>query len=139
CRLKADVVERDEREAALRNVLNYGHTVGHAIEAASAYSTYTHGEAVSLGMAAEARLAHRLGIADVSTMTRQERLLTALGPPNRTPALDQDAVLAAMTRDKKARDGKLPFVLAPDIGTFRLVYDVSPADVRAVLAEIETA
>jgi len=139
CRLKADVVERDEREAALRNVLNYGHTVGHAIEAASAYSTYTHGEAVSLGMVAEARLAHRLGIANVSTVARQERILAALGLPIRMPALDRDAVLTAMTRDKKARDGKLPFVLAPEIGTFRLVYDVSPADVRAVLAEIETA
>ncbi len=139
CRLKADVVERDEREAALRNVLNYGHTVGHAIEAASAYATYTHGEAVSLGMVAEARLARRLGIAGADTVARQERLLAALGLPIRMPALDWDSVLAAMTRDKKARDGRLPFVLAPTIGTFRLVYDVNPADVRAVLGEIEAA
>src|SRR5204863_5715545 len=72
CRLKADVVERDEREAQLRNVLNYGHTIGHAIEAASGYATYTHGEAVSLGMVAEARLAGRLGIANGDALARQE-------------------------------------------------------------------
>jgi 3-dehydroquinate synthase len=137
CRLKASVVERDEREADLRAVLNYGHTIGHALEAASGYATYTHGEAVSLGMVAEARLARRLGIADAPTLERQERLLAALGLPVRTALLDPPAVLAAMTRDKKARDGRLPFVLAPAIGSFRLVYDVSPDDVRAVLEEIQ--
>lgn len=139
CRLKADVVERDEREAELRNVLNYGHTIGHAIEAASGYAAYTHGEAVSLGMVAEARLARRLGIADAETLARQERLLAALGLPIRMRPLDGDAVLAAMTRDKKSRDGRVPFVLAPRIGAFRLVYDVKPADVRAVLDDLQAA
>lgn len=139
CRLKADVVERDEREAELRNVLNYGHTIGHAIEAASGYAAYTHGEAVSLGMVAEAHLAHRLGIANGETLARQERLLAALGLPIRMPPLDGDAVLTAMTRDKKARDGRLPFVLAPTIGAFRLVYDVKPDDVRAVLDDVSRA
>jgi 3-dehydroquinate synthase len=139
CRLKANVVERDEREAELRNVLNYGHTIGHAIEAASGYAAYTHGEAVSLGMVAEAHLAHRLGIANGETLARQERLLAALGLPIRMRPLDGDAVLTAMTRDKKARDGRLPFVLAPAIGAFRLVYDVKPDDVRAVLDEVSGA
>ena len=137
CRLKAHVVERDEREAELRAVLNYGHTIGHALEAASGYAAYTHGEAVSLGMTAEARLARRLGIADAETVERQERLLAALGLPVRMTPLDHDAVLSAMSRDKKARDGRLPFVLAPAIGSFRLVHDVRAADVRAVLEEIQ--
>src|SRR5215813_2543091 len=75
CRIKASVVERDEREAELRHVLNYGHTIGHAIEAATGYARYTHGEAVSLGIVAEARLARRLGIADDETTRRQERML----------------------------------------------------------------
>jgi 3-dehydroquinate synthase len=138
CRLKASVVERDEREAELRAVLNYGHTIGHALEAASGYATYTHGEAVALGMVAEARLARRLGIADGDALDRQERLLAALGLPIRMRPLDARPVLAAMSRDKKARDGRLPFVLAPAIGSYRLVYDVKPEDVSAVLEEIQS-
>lgn len=137
CRLKASVVERDEREAELRAVLNYGHTIGHALEAASGYAVYTHGEAVSLGMAAEARLARRLGLAGAETVERQERLLAAVGLPIRMAPLDHGAVLAAMSRDKKARDGRLPFVLAPAIGSFRFVHDVRADDVRAVLEEIQ--
>src|SRR5215470_4186356 len=133
CRLKAAVVERDEREAELRHVLNYGHTIGHALEAATKYVRFTHGEAVSLGIAAEARLANRLGVCDAKTASRQALLLEALGLPTRLPAVDADAVLAALRRDKKARDGRVPFVLAPSIGSFRLVYDVAEADIRAVL------
>jgi 3-dehydroquinate synthase len=139
CRLKAAVVERDEQEADLRAVLNYGHTIGHALETVTGYDRFTHGEAVSLGIVAEARLAGRLGLADPETVARQERLLDALGLPTRIPPLDVDALLGAMSRDKKARDGRVPFVLAPRIGAFRLVYDVSPADVRAVIAGLHAA
>jgi 3-dehydroquinate synthase len=133
CRLKASVVERDEREADLRQVLNYGHTIGHAIEAVTGFRQWTHGEAVSLGIVAEARLARRLGLASDETVTRQERLLAAVGLPTVLPGLDPEAVLAAVGRDKKSRDGRIPFVLAPSIGSFRLVYDVVADDVRAVL------
>src|SRR5207248_11260733 len=134
CRLKASVVERDEREAELRHVLNYGHTIGHALEAATGYTRYAHGEAVSLGIVAEARLARRLGLASDDTVARQERLLLAVGLPVTAEAIDTDAVVAAIGRDKKARDGRVPFVLAPRIGAFRLVFDVPAADIRAVLA-----
>jgi 3-dehydroquinate synthase len=134
CRLKAGVVERDEREAELRQVLNYGHTIGHALEAATGYARWTHGEAVALGMIAEARLAGRLGMAARATVERQERLVGAVGLPTRATGLDTEAVLAAISRDKKAREGRVPFVLAPEIGTFRLVFDVPAAEVRAVLA-----
>src|SRR5947207_7610385 len=133
CRLKASVVERDEREAELRHVLNYGHTIGHALEAATGYARLTHGEAVSLGIVAEARLARRLGIAGAETVARQEQMLDALGLPVRDAAIDVEAVVAAIGRDKKARDGRVPFVLAPRIGAFRLVFDVPAADIRAVL------
>lgn len=138
CRLKAGVVERDEREAQLRHVLNHGHTIGHAIEAATGYETWTHGEAVALGMAAEARLAHRLGIADTATVSRTEQLLVRLGLPVRMPRLDSGRVVAAIAHDKKARDGRVPFVLAPRIGVFEIVYDVPDSAVRAVLEEIAT-
>jgi len=136
CRLKAAVVERDEREAELRHVLNYGHTIGHALEAATGYDRFAHGEAVALGIVAEARLARRLGVTDDETVTRQVRLLEALGLPVRAPAIDVEPVVAAMTHDKKAKDGRVPFVLAPRIGGFRLVYDVPTAEVRAVVASL---
>jgi len=136
CRLKAGVVERDERESALRHVLNYGHTIGHALEAATGYARFAHGEAVALGIVAEARLAGRLGVASPETVLRQERLLAAVGLPVRASAIDADRVLATITRDKKARDGRVPFVLAPRIGAFQVQYDVPWDLVRAVLGEL---
>jgi 3-dehydroquinate synthase len=137
CRLKAEVIERDPEETGeLRFALNYGHTIGHALETATGYARWTHGEAVSLGIVAEARLAHRLGMADAATVARQAALLAAVGLPVRAGALDVDAVLGAITRDKKARDGRIPFVLAPRLGSFRVVYDVPPAEVRAALREL---
>src|SRR5881296_896298 len=136
CRLKAAVVERDEREAELRHVLNYGHTIGHALEAATGYTRYAHGEAVSLGIVAEARLARRLGIAGDETTTRQERMLETLGLPVRAPSIDVEPIVSAMARDKKAKDGRVPFVLSPRIGAFLIVYDVPTTDIRAVIASL---
>jgi 3-dehydroquinate synthase len=137
CRLKAAVIQRDpEEKGEWRFSLNYGHTIGHALEAATRFDTWTHGEAVSLGIVAEARLAERLGLADAATSRRQEALLDAVGLPIRGARVDPEAVLAAIAHDKKARDGRVPFVLAPSIGAFRVVYDVPPADVRAALASI---
>jgi 3-dehydroquinate synthase len=136
CRLKAWVVERDEKEAELRAVLNYGHTIGHALETVTRYETLTHGEAVALGMVAEARIAERRGLASSETTRRQEALLAALRLPVRMAGIDPEAVLAAIGHDKKSRDGRVPFVLAPTIGTFRLVHDVTADDVRAALADL---
>lgn len=138
CRLKACVVERDEREAELRAVLNYGHTIGHALEAVTRFGRWTHGEAVSLGIVAEARLAERRGLAASETTVRQERLLAALGLPTRLDGVDPAAVVAAVARDKKARDGRVPFVLAPAIGRFRLVFDVTAGEIAAVLQALST-
>src|SRR2546430_1338386 len=92
CRLKASVIERDpEEKSELRYALNYGHTIGHALEAVTGFERWTHGEAVSLGIVAEARLARRLGLADAATATRQERLLAAVGLPVRADGLDVQA------------------------------------------------
>jgi 3-dehydroquinate synthase len=136
CRLKADVIARDEREAELRAVLNYGHTIGHALEAATGFTRWTHGEAVALGMTAEAWLARRLGMASPELVARQERLLITLGLPVRMPPLDVESVLKAIGHDKKARDGRVPFVLPPALGSFRLVHDVTLDDVRAVVTDL---
>jgi 3-dehydroquinate synthase len=136
CRIKASVVERDEREAELRNVLNYGHTIGHAVEAVTGYARWTHGEAVSLGIVAEARLAERLGVAAPETTARQVSLLRAAGLPVAGSGADPAAVVEAMGRDKKARDGRVPFVLAPEIGSFRVVFDVPPTAILETLKEL---
>ena len=136
CRLKAQVVERDEREAELRWVLNYGHTIGHALEVATGFRRWVHGEAVSLGIAAESRLAQRLGIASGETAERQLRLLSAVGLPVKGLEVDPTTVMDALTRDKKSRDGQVSFVFAPEIGSFRIVPDVPPAAVLEVLKEL---
>jgi len=136
CRLKASVVERDEQEAELRAVLNYGHTIGHAVEAVTGYARWTHGEAVSLGIAAEARLAERLGVGSRETAVRQIELLRAVGLPVRDSGAAPLAVLEALGRDKKAREGRVPFVLAPAIGRFTVVFDVPREAVLETLQEL---
>jgi 3-dehydroquinate synthase len=139
CRIKAAVVERDEQEAELRWVLNYGHTVGHALEAATDFTRWAHGEAVALGIAAESDLAERLGLAAPVTRERQIRLLHAVGLPVAGLGAEPAAVIEALSRDKKARDGRVPFVLSPEIGRYQLVFDVPTAEIRATLDRLAAA
>jgi 3-dehydroquinate synthase len=138
CELKADVVSRDEREeTGLRAVLNFGHTIGHAIEAVAGYGgAYQHGEAVAVGMVAEARLARRLGWVDVDVVERIIALLARFGLPTTAPGLDPDRLIEAMGRDKKNQGGRLRFVLPRRIGFVELTDAATEADVRAALAEI---
>jgi 3-dehydroquinate synthase len=140
CRLKADVVERDERETTgLRAVLNYGHTFCHAIEAVTGYGEYLHGEAVSIGMMCAARLAAAMGRIDTAFITRQKSLLTALHLPLETPTVDDEQLLAAMQHDKKVEHGRLRFVLPTRLGHVELVGGVDPALARAALREEDQA
>ena len=136
CRLKASVVERDEQEAELRHVLNYGHTIGHAIEAITGYQRFAHGEAVSLGIAAEAGIAERLGVAKPGLRARQLAVLNALGLPVRGVGEPPERVIEALSRDKKSKDGRVPFILSPEIGAFRLVYDVPRVTILEAIADL---
>jgi 3-dehydroquinate synthase len=134
CELKAQVVAADERElTGQRAVLNYGHTFCHALETITGYGEYLHGEAVSLGMLCASRLAERLGRVDQKFTQRQRKLLKTLKLPVEFPAVDEDALLAAMSHDKKVEHGKLRFVLPTRMGHVELVGDVPAADVRAAL------
>lgn len=134
CRLKADVVEQDEREeTGLRAILNYGHTFGHALETLTGYGTYLHGEAVAIGMLCASRLAERLGRVDAQFTARQHGLLKSLGLPIDLPDLDPEQVLATMLHDKKTEHGRLRIVLPTRMGHVELVGDVAAADVRAAL------
>lgn len=136
CRLKAQVVERDEQDTELRWSLNYGHTIGHALEAATGFGRWAHGEAVSLGIVVEARLAERLGISRPATTDRQLGLLGAAGLPVTGLRTEPTAVVEALSRDKKSRDGRLSFVFAPEIGSFRLVSEVPKEAVLQVLKDL---
>jgi 3-dehydroquinate synthase len=135
CRLKADVVEKDEREeTGLRAVLNYGHTFAHAFETVSGYGVWLHGEAVAVGMVCASRLAERLSLIDGEVTQRQIDLLERfLLPRYPQPDWSPDELLAVMQRDKKAQAGKLRFVLPTRLGEVRLVSDVPESLVRAVL------
>jgi len=116
-RLKAYVVERDEREQGLRRVLNFGHTVGHALEKVTGYSRLLHGEAVAIGMVVAARLSERLGLCGPDVAPRIQTLLTALGLSTMVPQdVDPAAVIDAVTYDKKAHGDKVVFVLTEDVG-----------------------
>ena len=137
---KARVVAADERESGERIVLNYGHTIGHGIEAAARYRALTHGEAVAVGMTLEARLAVRLGVCDAGLLERQTALLERAGLPVGLAGLgaatpDPAAVLAAMAHDKKARTGRLRFVLPASIGRTVVRDDVPPTLLEEVLAD----
>jgi 3-dehydroquinate synthase len=138
CRLKADVVEQDERETTgLRAVLNYGHTFAHAIEAEAGYGEFLHGEAVAIGMVAASQLAERLGRVDAELTARQRALLTQLGLPVALPTLDPAVLLAAMRLDKKVAHGRLRFVLPTRMGQVELVSDVPEEHVLAVLQGVD--
>ena len=134
CRLKADVVEQDERETTgLRASLNYGHTFGHAFEAIGEYEALLHGEAVAAGMRCAMQLAVRLGRVDEAVYARQEALLESLGLLVEPLEADGDEILRLMYRDKKVAAGKLRFILPDRIGHVELVGDVPEADVLASL------
>lgn len=138
CELKASVVSRDEREeTGLRAVLNFGHTVGHAIEAVAGYDgPYQHGEAVAVGMVAEARLAERIGWIGPDVTARLRGLLDRLGLPTSAPDLDPGRLLDAMARDKKNRGGRIRFVLPRSIGRVELTDAAGAEEVTAVLMKI---
>ena len=132
------IVEQDEREeTGLRMVLNYGHTVGHALEALSGYRRWLHGEAVAIGMAAAGRLAVRLGWTDAGAAERQEALLEGVGLPTRFSGVDPREIVDALRHDKKARDGRVPFVLMKSVGRAEVCHDVPMDTVLQVLQEIQ--
>jgi 3-dehydroquinate synthase len=137
CRLKADVVEKDERETnGLRAALNYGHTFGHAFETAGGYSLLRHGEAVAIGMSCAARLAVSLGRIDDALARRQDGLLERLGLPTRIPAeLAGREFVELMRRDKKSVGGKLRFVLPSRLGHVELVDGVPESLAAEVIEE----
>jgi 3-dehydroquinate synthase len=129
---KALVVSRDERERGPRAILNYGHTAGHALEAASRFRV-SHGRAVAFGMRVAARIAQSMELCGNRLVEAQDAMLEAYGLPDRPPRIDPDRILAAIPRDKKARRGKVAWVMPRRLGHAEPGHAVAPALVRRVV------
>lgn len=135
CEIKATVVAKDEREHNLRAILNFGHTFGHAIEAATAYETYLHGEAVGLGMLMAADLSRRLGLIDASIKDRIHDILTRAALPTEAPRIGAAKALELMQMDKKVLAGTVRLVLLEKLGRSIVTGDYSQAALEATLKE----
>jgi 3-dehydroquinate synthase len=122
--VKSDVVSADERETGLRRILNYGHTVGHALESATRYRRFLHGEAVGWGMIAAARLAREMDLLGAADSGRIVRLVLRVGPLPALPQMQPERLIERMRGDKKVRGGKLHFVLPRRIGDVEVRDDV---------------
>jgi len=134
CQAKAEVVSQDEKEAGLRAILNYGHTIGHAVESLTGYRLVNHGEAVGIGMVAAGEIALKLQMWTEEEAQRQNSLIEKTGLPTEIPAqLENDAILESLQTDKKVKAGKVRFVLPTGIGEVEVSDRVSPEIARLVL------
>ncbi|MFP4133972.1 MAG: 3-dehydroquinate synthase [Halothece sp.] len=138
CQAKADVVSQDEKEGGLRAILNYGHTLGHAIESLTGYSLVNHGEAVAIGMAVAGKIAVEMGYWSEQESQRQDQLILKAGLPKTVPSmLEIEDILEALKSDKKVKDGKVRFVLPPKIGTATVTDEVSPETLTEVIQQCQ--
>lgn len=135
CRIKADVIKRDEREGDLRRILNFGHTVGHALEAVTGYSRFLHGEAVGHGMRAASLIAERMRLLPVEDRNAIEEAIGRVGPLPRANNLALDGIISAMHHDKKAERGQIALVLPVAIGRVVIRSDAPLRIIRSALRE----
>jgi 3-dehydroquinate synthase len=131
--IKARVVSADEREAGLREILNFGHTFGHALESVTKYRRFQHGEAVAWGMMCAALLGHEIGVTSADEVSRVVALIRRIAPLPKWPTAPAESLLDAMHSDKKSRGGKIRFVLSPRIGQAQSYNSVSLDAVKRVL------
>jgi 3-dehydroquinate synthase len=136
CALKARIVEVDEIEKGRRAWLNYGHTLGHALEAYHRYQGYLHGEAIAIGMVAAARLAFALGYCSKQTYERQYSLIAKSGLPVNGKNENIEKLIELIKVDKKSRKGELNFILTPQIGRARICRNLRPFSVRQVIRTV---
>jgi 3-dehydroquinate synthase len=137
CRIKARIVHEDETERGMRVVLNYGHTIGHAIEASSGYGRFLHGEAIAIGMDGAARIGAVLGVTDEEFVARQAALIDAYGLPRRWSEMRVAEVMAALAMDKKRASGVMRFILASEPGCASVRDGVDERVVVRVLEELK--
>jgi 3-dehydroquinate synthase len=136
CRIKAEVVSADERESGLRRILNFGHTVGHALEAVTKYKQFRHGEAIGYGMLAALNIGVARGITPKSLLDEVEALIAKLGPLPSVSEISAKDVFAAISRDKKVVAGTLHFIAAADRGKTVELKDVTEKEIKAAVRRI---
>ena len=134
-RIKADVVSADERESDLRRILNFGHTVGHAIEAETEYARFLHGEAIAWGMLSATRIAELLGLLDNEASERIRRTVCRFGPLPSARDLDPDRLISRLASDKKTLQGKVHFVLPVTIGEVMIVSGIEARVIRQAIVD----
>jgi 3-dehydroquinate synthetase len=135
--IKADIVSQDVRETkGIRSILNYGHTVGHAIESVTGYDSFLHGEAVSIGMMAAAHLSNKMGFLDDDSLLRHEEVLKSFGLPVSCHGLSVDQVMSRIQVDKKTSGGDVKWVLLESIGKAITNVNVPNRLVKEVLDDI---
>lgn len=136
CTIKARVVEQDEKEKGLRMILNYGHTIGHALEMLTNFSVYKHGEAVAIGMMTAAKIAYKQGLLNKGALVRQENLLRQIGLPTLIEEkVEIEEILTALLRDKKVVNNKIRFVLPKELGKVIITDRVPSHVVHEALTE----
>ncbi len=135
CEIKAAIVAADEREAGERALLNFGHTFGHAIESATGYGTWLHGEAVAVGMALAARFSERTGRLPAGDAERLVGLLRRLGLPVHTPRIARETWVEFMGRDKKNEAGRVTLILLERLGRATIVKDTAPGVLERFLED----
>lgn len=139
CQAKADVVSKDEKEAGLRAILNYGHTVAHAVESLTGYSVVNHGEAVAIGMVAAGEIAVKLGMWQAEEVQRQNVLIEKAGLPTKLPAgLDIAKIIQSLQLDKKVKAGKVRFILPTQIGAVIITDEVPEEVIHEVLQQMKS-
>ena len=134
--IKAQVVSNDERETGTRALLNYGHTIGHALEASTEYGRFMHGEGVSVGMMGAARISQRMGMISQEIVDQQERLLERFNLPTSAPGVSLDGVFQAMSLDKKTEGGVNRWVLLEDVGKAVVRHDIPRDLVEETVREL---
>lgn len=135
CEIKADVVSRDEREKGVRAILNYGHTIGHAIETETGYKRYLHGEAIAIGMNVEARISELMGLLDKEDALRIKAVIDSYGLPSFfLEGMNVDHLITHMLVDKKIEAGEMRFVLPIRIGEVKIKNGISIEVIKEALS-----
>jgi 3-dehydroquinate synthase len=135
CEIKARIVEKDEKESNLRKLVNYGHTIGHALETLTNYKKYSHGEAIAIGMIVEGLIANKIGFLSKKELTKQNNLIKKAGLPTKIPNINTNQLIKELKKDKKVVGGKIEFVLLKSIGTAEYSINASNTIIKESIEE----
>jgi len=133
CRIKAQIVEQDEKETGIRAILNFGHTIGHAIEAVAGYDKFMHGEAVSVGMVYESLIAKEMGLVDYDYIELLRTTLERAKLPTEIKGIDTEKLIQKMFHDKKNENNGITFVLPTDYGKVDIFKNIDTALIKRIL------